>query len=159
MRNQPAPGHLPDPEHVRGRMPQRFSWIDQRALDRLGGIQSSHACGLYLVLVMLGDRHGLSYYSDKSLGRRLRIDPVELRRVRRQLVDAGLVAYRAPFYQVRDLQEGESCSPKKAAGREPEPRRVGDEEDDPESEEQDTEEIRRQLRALRESLRQGSKLP
>jgi hypothetical protein len=135
-------------------MPARFSWVDQRALDRLQSVDNGHAYGLYLILLMLADRHGVSYYSDKSLSRRLRLDIMELRHVRRQLIDAGLLAYRSPFYQVKDLQESTAPPCAKTTQR---PKIKGSSEDssEPSSEDvHDIEEIRRQVRAFRESLQQ-----
>jgi len=106
------PTHLlPDPQRVRQRMSKRFSWIDHRALDRLQSSRASHPYGLYLALVLLGDRHGLSYYSDKSLSHRLRLDIRHLRDARSQLIDAGLIAYRCPFYQVLDLEPASHNQP------------------------------------------------
>jgi hypothetical protein len=59
---------------------------------------------LYLFLASVADVQGLSYYSDASLMRHLKMDGVVLSASRRQLVQAGLVAYQKPFYQVLDLE-------------------------------------------------------
>jgi len=59
---------------------------------------------LYLFLVSVGDAEGLSYYSDASLWRRLNLDPLQLGAARQQLVQAGLVAYEKPLYQVLSLE-------------------------------------------------------
>lgn len=58
---------------------------------------------LYLCLVSVADADGLSYYSDASLMRRLSMDQLQLSASRRQLLEAGLIAYEKPFYQVLSL--------------------------------------------------------
>lgn len=63
---------------------------------------------MYLVLVTVGDEHGLSYYSDKSLGLLLSLAVEEIAALRRQLVLADLIAYEAPLYQVLALEGGAS---------------------------------------------------
>jgi hypothetical protein len=93
------------PERLR-QVPPQFSWVDQR-LVRHRYVQRCEpaALALYLVLVTVADAQGLSYYSDQSLGRLLRLDPAALRGARAQLVEAGLVVYQAPLYQVLALEE------------------------------------------------------
>ena len=58
---------------------------------------------LYLFLATVADEQGLSYYSDASLQRRLKMAPLELSASRQQLLQAGLIAYEKPFYQVLSL--------------------------------------------------------
>lgn len=101
------------PERVR-RVPQQFSWIDQR-LVREGHIRRSSAAalGLYLFLVTVGDCEGLSYYSDRSISEFLSIDSGTLAALRQELVTAGLIAYQAPLYQVLGLD-----APRAASGNE-----------------------------------------
>ena len=52
----------------------------------------------------MGDVEGLSYYSDASLMRRLKMDPLQLSTSRQQLMQAGLIAYEKPLYQVLGLE-------------------------------------------------------
>jgi len=52
----------------------------------------------------VGDVEGLSYYSDASLMRRLKLDQVQLSASRQQLIRAGLIAYEKPLYQVLSLE-------------------------------------------------------
>ena len=66
------------------------------------------AWALYLFLVSVADAEGLSYYSDASLMRRLKMDPLGLSASRQQLVQAGLLAYEKPFYQVLSLEPVEA---------------------------------------------------
>jgi hypothetical protein len=91
------------PERVR-RIPVQFSWIDHRLvrehhIDRCG----VEALALYLLLVTVGDAEGLSYYSDAATARLLSLDESGVCRARRELLAAGLIAYRAPLYQVLSL--------------------------------------------------------
>ena len=97
--------HLLCPQRLR-RVPHQFSWIDQRLvrdghITRCGGAQ---ALALYLLLVTVADSQGLSYYSDKTAARLLSLREAELRQARNNLVDAGLIAYQAPLYQVLSLE-------------------------------------------------------
>lgn len=88
------------------KVPKQFSWVDQR-LVRDGYIdQLSHAaCALYLFLLTVADAHGLSYYAERSLCRRLSMAPLDLHQARRALIQLGLVAYDHPLYQVLALDE------------------------------------------------------
>lgn len=52
----------------------------------------------------MADAEGLSYYSEASLMRRLNMDLVVLSASRRQLIQAGLIAYEKPFYQLLSLE-------------------------------------------------------
>ena len=58
---------------------------------------------LYLFLVSVADVDGLSYYSDASLMRRLKMDELQLSLSRRHLIQNGLIAYEKPLYQVLSL--------------------------------------------------------
>lgn len=91
------------------RCPEQFSFIDHR-LVRGGYMQRAgiQAWALYLVLVTVGDEHGLSYYSDRSLARLLSLPPEEIVAARRQLLAAELIAYEEPLYQVLALEGGRS---------------------------------------------------
>ena len=51
----------------------------------------------------MGDAQGLSYYSDTSLIARMPLDRHELRHARNALIDAGLIAFEPPPYQVLSL--------------------------------------------------------
>ena len=114
MKTKPilCPGRL---RHV----PRQFSWIDQR-LVRDCHIQgrSPEALALYLLLCTVADAQGASYYSDATAGKLLSLSSARLREARAELVAAGLIAYRAPFYQVLSLEPKPAAPP-------PEPRRAG----------------------------------
>lgn len=91
------------PERLR-RIPRGFSWIDHR-LVREGYLRraDAKAWALYLVLVTVGDEHGLSYYAEATLGALLSLELAEVAAARRQLEQAGLIVYEPPFYQVLAL--------------------------------------------------------
>lgn len=100
------------------RCPEQFSFVDHR-LVRGGYMQraSAPAWALYLVLVTVGDEHGLSYYSDSSLARLLSLACEDIAAARRQLVGAHMIAYEEPLYQVLALDPAESAESARAGGR------------------------------------------
>jgi hypothetical protein len=95
--------HLLRPDRLR-QVPKGFSWVDHRLvrdghLDRCG----STSLALYLFLVTVSDVEGLSFYSDQTLCRRLRLSPEQFSAARTQLQQADLIAYQKPLYQVLSL--------------------------------------------------------
>lgn len=103
---------IPDPSRVR-RCPKQFSWLDHR-LVRLGYVRgrSAHALSLYLVLVTVGDADGVSWYGDERLSLELGFSPGTVRTMRDELIEAGLVAYDRPFYQVLMLSGDPATLPR-----------------------------------------------
>lgn len=93
------------PERER-RVPPQFSWIDHRLIreDRLSGC-STAAWALYLFLVTVADGQGLSYYSERSLQRRMGVGTEALVHARSELLRARLIAYESPLYQVLALDK------------------------------------------------------
>ena len=92
------------PERLR-KVPPQFSWIDHRLVRENYFLRCDHpAWALYLFLTSVADAEGLSCYSDPSLMRRLNMDPLGLAASRQQLVEAGLIAYEKPLYQVLSLE-------------------------------------------------------
>jgi len=85
-------------------IPEHFSWIDHR-LVREHFIERADvsAWALYLFLASVADASGLSYYAEASLCRRLHLDPRQLARARRSLIELDLIAYDPPLYQVLAL--------------------------------------------------------
>ena len=113
------------PDRLR-QVPAQFSWIDQRLVrDNFLRHADSAAWSLYLVLVTVADAQGLSYYSDATLSRLLKWDPLKLVQARQQLVAADLVAYQKPLYQVLALPVAASA-PVPASARLGQPLSVGD---------------------------------
>jgi hypothetical protein len=98
------------------KVPQQFSWVDQRLVrERYIDQLSPPACALYLLLVTVADAQGLSYYADPSLCQRLSLTSAELRQARQALITLGLVAYQRPLYQVLALDAGPIGPPPSAS--------------------------------------------
>jgi hypothetical protein len=91
------------PDRLR-QVPAQFSWVDQRLVrENFLRLADPAAWALYLVLVTVADAQGLSYYSEATLSRLLKLETTQLARCRQQLVAADLVAYQKPLYQVLAL--------------------------------------------------------
>ena len=86
------------------RTPAQFSWIDQRLVFE-GHLErcDAHAAALYLLLVIVADAQGLSYWGDARVMRMLSIPASRLSRAREDLMRLGLIAYERPLYQVLAL--------------------------------------------------------
>ncbi len=109
--------HLLRPQRLR-HIPPSFSWVDHRLVRHEYLARAGHsAWTLYLFLVTVADAQGLSFYSDAAVGRRLIMDQVTLSAARQQLVQADLIAYRKPLYQVLSLPEDPQSSPPREAPR------------------------------------------
>ena len=97
---------IPHPERLR-HVPRQFSWIDHRLVrDRHIQGRSPDALALYLFLCTVADARGTSYYSDPSAAGILSFSVAQLRTARSELVANGLIAWRAPVYQVLSLEPG-----------------------------------------------------
>jgi hypothetical protein len=91
------------PDRVR-QVPPSFNWVDHRLVrDRYIERCDCAALALYLFLITVSDVEGLSFYSDASICRYLKVEPLQLAAARRQLEQAELIAYRKPLYQVLAL--------------------------------------------------------
>jgi len=92
------------PERAR-RVPERFSWVDHR-LVRGRYVQrcTPDALALYLLLVTVGDADGLSFYSDSTMSRLLSMSVSAVRKAKRVLVSAELIAMEPPLIQVLSLE-------------------------------------------------------
>lgn len=64
----------------------------------------TEALALYLLLITVGDAEGMSYYSDLTVTGLLSLSAPALRDARNDLVEAGLIAYEKPLYQVLSLE-------------------------------------------------------
>lgn len=97
--------HPPRPERLR-QIPPSFSWVDHRLVrHQLLRHAKPEAWALYLFLVTVADSRGLSFYSDAAIARHLGLDLLVLAAARQHLVQADLLAYRKPLYQVLALPE------------------------------------------------------
>lgn len=94
----------PRPDRLRA-IHGSFSWIDHRffrqgfdqGLTRLEKL-------LYLVLIAVSNRDGVSFYSDERLGEMLEIRHLhELTGARNELAARDLIAFKEGIYQVLDL--------------------------------------------------------
>jgi hypothetical protein len=103
------------PQRLR-RVPAQFSWIDQQLVRQPRYLKQCDlgALALYLVLVTVSDVEGLSYYSDSTLERLLRMERAQLLGARQQLCQAGLLLYEQPLYQVLCLQQVETAGAPRA---------------------------------------------
>lgn len=91
------------PERLR-QVPAQFSWLDHR-LVREGHLRrcTPEGLALYLFLVTVADAQGLSYYGDATLAGHLSMELSALPAARRSLINADLIAYERPLYQVLSL--------------------------------------------------------
>ena len=105
------------PERLR-QVPAQFSWIDQRLVreDFLRHGEPA-AWALYLVLVTVADAQGLSYYSEATLSRLLKLDLLQLAQARQQLVSTDLLAYHKPLYQVLALPSAPTTPASQRSGQ------------------------------------------
>jgi hypothetical protein len=94
---------LIDPRRRR-KIPPHFSWVDHR-LVREGYTRkcSAEALGLYLFLTAVSDSEGLSYYGDKRISLEINSTEESVQPFRKELISAGLIAFRGGMYQVLDL--------------------------------------------------------
>ena len=82
----------------------QFSWVDHRLVrDGYIDLCGHPALALYLFLVTVSDAKGLSYYSDRSIMRRLSMERKTLDDARASLIQADIIAYETPLYQVLGL--------------------------------------------------------
>ena len=90
-------------ERVR-KVPLSFSWIDHRLITH-GLIAELYPLEilLYVFLVMVGDRYGLSYYGDEKICQLLRIDQPSLYTLRKNLILKSFIEYADGIYQVLAL--------------------------------------------------------
>ena len=91
------------------RWARSYSIIDHQVLH--GGYLnrlSHEAMVLYLFLVVVGDREGRSYYSDRSVTEILRVSAPGLEHARKELISEGLIRYRRPYWEVKNIPQRRS---------------------------------------------------
>ena len=83
---------------------RRFGWVDRRVLTdgRLDSLGLVPVC-LYLVLCVVADRHGVSWYASATLAGLVQCPPDRIRPALDRLVRAGLVTRSDRYIQVLDL--------------------------------------------------------
>ncbi len=91
------------PDRIR-KIEGSFSWIDHRFVtgDFLHDLSTIEIL-LYLFLVAVSDRYGLSFYHDDRIASLLKIDLPALGKARADLIRRSLIAYESPLYQVLSL--------------------------------------------------------
>jgi hypothetical protein len=95
------------PDRVR-KVPHGFGWVDHRLVrENRAERCSTAALALYLFLVTVADSDGLSWWSERSLAKRLGLDADRVRQARAELEAADLVAFEHPVWQVLELKGGE----------------------------------------------------
>lgn len=104
------------------KVPGQFSWIDQR-LVRERRISDCTVAGaaLYLFLLTVADAQGLSYFGDVSIAQHLGIQVADVAAARENLIQADLIVYKKPLYQVLSLD-----APSEKRCTMPEPLSLGD---------------------------------
>ena len=60
---------------------------------------------LYLFLVVVGDRQGRSFYSDRSITEILRLSVSALNHAREELISEALVSYKRPYWEVKNISQ------------------------------------------------------
>ena len=101
------------------RLPQRFGVVDERLVsDGYLRRLPAEAVSLYVFLCVVANREGRSWYSDGRIVQRVRLS--SLAGARRQLVEAGLIAWERPVYtllEVPDAQQ-QGCAEEPAVQQE-----------------------------------------
>lgn len=102
------------------RIPDSFSWIDHRFISA-GYIEALETVEIivYLFLVSVGDRYGLSFYGSDAICRLLKIDRESLYRAREGLLRKSFIRYEGEIYQVLSLPVRPADMPARPTGRTP----------------------------------------
>ena len=81
-----------------------FSFIPHKFVIKgfLSGL-SQHELLVYIILVLVGDRHGLSYYSQDRLGTMLKMTIDDFIQARNGLIKKSLIAFDGFMFQVLSL--------------------------------------------------------
>jgi hypothetical protein len=105
-----------DPRRIRHLPASGFSWIDRR-LVREGFLEplSAEAILLYFFLLAVSDAEGLSFYADPTVARILKLSIEDVVQARARLLDAQLILYAYPLYQVLPLPQAAKAPPPAAS--------------------------------------------
>src|SRR3990170_8700669 len=88
------------------RWARSYSIIDHQILHGRYLHRLSHeSMILYLFLVVVGDRQGRSFYSDRSVTEILRLSGPKLHHAREELISEALVSYKRPYWEVKNLTQ------------------------------------------------------
>jgi hypothetical protein len=105
------------PDRVRRLPKSGWSWIDRRFLREKAPDLDHDSVLLYFFLAAVGDKHGLSFWSDATIAGRLRMTEAAVEGARWELERRDLIAYEKPLYQVLSVLD--SISPAPARRSEP----------------------------------------
>ncbi len=95
-----------EPNRVR-KITGSLAFIEHRFLnDGFWGSLDHHQLLLYLFLIIVADRNGLSYYSYDKICTLLRISVDEYILARNTLIDQNMIAFDGYLFQVLSLPEG-----------------------------------------------------
>jgi Helix-turn-helix domain len=93
------------PQRVR-KITTSFAFIEHRFLQKgYWGRLSHHELLLYLFLVLVADRWGMSYYSYDRIVNLLKLSVDEYIAARDRLIEADLIAFNGQLFQVLSLPE------------------------------------------------------
>jgi hypothetical protein len=104
--------HIPQPQDVR-RITGSFAWIDHRLL-RNGHLQAMthQEIALYLFLVLVADRYGVSFYRKEKICELVALDFEQFEVARDRLISQDLIAFEPysaftpnGYYQVLAVNE------------------------------------------------------
>jgi hypothetical protein len=87
------------------RWAKSYSIIDHQLLH--GGYLnrlSHESMIMYLFLIVVGDKEGKSFYSEKSISRILRLSIREMHMAKAELVKEGLIRYQSPYWHVLNIK-------------------------------------------------------
>ena len=102
---RPIETHLLEPDRIR-KITGSFAFIEHRFLhDGFWGSLDHHQLLLYLFLIIVSDRNGLSYYSYDKICTLLRISVDEYILARNALIDRDMIAFDGYLFQVLSLPE------------------------------------------------------
>src|SRR4030067_2044764 len=91
------------------RWARSYSIIDHQILHGRYLHRLSHESMIpYLFLVVVGDRQGRSFYSDRSITEILRLSVSALNHAREELISESLISYRRPYWEVKNIPQGRS---------------------------------------------------
>ena len=89
-----------------------FATIEHRFLrDGFWSALSHHELLLYFLLVLVSDRHGLSFYSYEKLCSLLELDLDDFLEARNQLIQKDLIAFDGRIFQVLSLPDRLAVKP------------------------------------------------
>ena len=104
-KSRPIQIHPLEPDRIR-KITGSFAFIEHRFLhDGFWGSLDHHQLLLYLFLIIVADRNGLSYYNYDKICTFLRISVDEYLLARNALIDQDMIAFDGYLFQVLSLPE------------------------------------------------------